>query len=128
MFTIKFLASKNKRDYETKKTISNIANYLKNKLNRRIKILSDNSSIEIISGSPIKNTGDLVVELLIKKTIVINNNDLNDKNNLDSCISEIKNFCDQASKIEDVSYIPLHYRKKEESGSKENESSSKQEK
>ena len=47
---------------------------------------------------------------------------------LEKPASEIKNFCDQASKIEDVSYIPLHYRKKEESGSKENESSSKQEK
>ena len=113
MFTIKFLASKSSRTIEAKKTIKNIANYLKNNLNRRIKVLSDNSSIEIISGSPIENTGDMVVELLIKKRIVINNDDLNDKNSLDSCISEIKNFCDQASKIEDVSYIPLHFRKKD---------------
>jgi len=119
MFTIKFLASKGDRGYEVNKTIKNIANYLKNDLNRRIKFLSDNSSIEIISGSPIENTGDMVVELLIKKRIVINNDDLNDKKNLDSCISEIKNFCDQASKIEDVSYIPLHFRKKRTTSSKD---------
>ena len=126
MFTIKFLTSKSKRSYEAKKTIKNIANYLKNNLNRRIKILSDNSSIEIISGSPIENTGDMVVELLIKKRIVINNDDLNDKKNLDSCISEIKNFCDQASKIEDVSYIPLHFREKEKASSGESEHSDKE--
>ncbi len=113
MFAIKFLSLKKNRNIELKRTLKTIASFLKNDLNSRIKVLSDNSSVEIVSGSSIEETGDIVVELLIKKRIIINNDDLNDKRILDAYISNIKYFCEQASKIEEVSYIPLHLRKRE---------------
>lgn len=114
MFTVKLKGSgKNSILNKTAKTISN---FLKNNLNKNTNIISDNSSIEMIAASsaqPESGDNEFVAELLIKKTIIINNSDLKDREKLDKFLSEIKYFCEQASKIEDTKYVPLEFRKRE---------------
>jgi len=113
MFTVKLKGGdKNSILSRTAKTISN---FLKIKLNKNTSIISDNSSIEMISASAARqeeSEGQLVAELLIKKTIIINNSDLEDREKLDKFLSEIKYFCEQASKIEDTKYVPIEFRKR----------------
>lgn len=109
----------NKKDYRTnifEKTIKNITSYISNNLNfKKVKIASDSDCIEIVSGntSHENNDDNIVVELLIKKLIVINKDDLNDIKKCDNLITEVKHFCEQAKEIEDIKYIPLHYRDKD---------------
>ena len=114
MFTVKL--SSFKKNKLLKNTASTIANFIKGSLNKDINIISDKSSIEMIASSPnilAEKDSSVVAELLIKKTIVINNSDLEDREKLDKFLSEIKNFCEQASKIEDSKYIPIEFRKRE---------------
>ena len=49
-------------------------------------------------------------ELVIRKKIVINTSDLHDRSKLDKYMFEIKQFCEKASDVEDVKYIPINYR------------------
>lgn len=114
MFTVKL--SGGEKNSILSRTAKTISNFLKVKLNKDTSIISDNSSIEMIAASAAKpDTGgdELVAELLIKKTIIINNSDLEDREKLDKFLSEIKYFCEQASKIEDTRYVPLEFRKRE---------------
>jgi hypothetical protein len=114
MFAVKLKGNaKNNILVRTAKTISN---FLKINLNKDTNTIIDNSSIEMIAASssrPSPKGDHLVAELLIKKTIIINNSDLEDREKLDKFLSEIKYFCEQASKIEDVKYIPIEFRKRE---------------
>lgn len=115
MFSIKILSSKAKRGDVFNRTMSTITRFLKGDLSREVSIISDSSSIEMISNSLHNlsvntNTETIVAELLIKKTIVINNEDLKDRDKLDKYLSEIKHFCEQAVEVEDVRYLPSHYR------------------
>ena len=111
MFSLKIFNKKEKRNVEFKRTIETIFKYLNFDLNRETKVVSDNSCIEIIAGSPDDMMGDgIVTELLIKKTLFINNDDLKDRRRVDQYISEIRSFCESADKIENVAYIPIHMR------------------
>tara|TARA_X000000950_G_scaffold61762_1_gene75292 strand:- start:16313 stop:16657 length:345 start_codon:yes stop_codon:yes gene_type:complete len=114
MFTVKIRGGK--KNNILSKTAKTISNFLKIKLNKNTNIISDNSSIEMIAASssqPLEDNNQLIAELFIKKTIVINNSDLEDREKLDKFLSEIKYFCEQASKIEDAKYVPLEFRKRE---------------
>lgn len=112
MFSIKILGKKEKRNQEFNKTIKNVINYISTKLNfYDAKIISDNSCIEIISGKEIEaDNNEILVELLIRKNIVIKLDDFQDRSKLDEYISEIKHFCEQAKIIEEQKYIPINMR------------------
>ena len=119
MFAVKIFNKINDRNIEFNDTISNLIKYLSGDLNRSAKVISDNECVELISGQEIAEKKDgIVTELLIKKTLFINNNDLKDRNKLDKYISEIRSFCDNADKIEDVHCVPfsirIHKEKKDE--------------
>ena len=112
MFSVKFLKDKNTAGIEFEKTTKNIISYILDKLNfKDSNILSDNSSIEIVTGkeSLLKKDG-VTIELLIRKNIVINQDDFRNKEKLDEYITKIKHFCDQAKTIEDLKYLPIELR------------------
>ena len=98
-----------------KKTFeSNIASYVKSLFkNDKINIIDDSKTLELItSESSEKNDGNATIELTFKKTITINNLDSIDNQGLDKIVSEVKNFCDQAVKINNYVYLPLNMREK----------------
>ncbi len=114
MFVVKLKG--NEKNNILVRTARTISNFLKINLNKDTSTISDNSSIEMIAATgsqPTEDGDQLVAELLIKKTIIINNSDLEDREKLDKFLSEIKYFCEQASKIEDVKYVPIEFRKRE---------------
>ena len=51
-----------------------------------------------------------MVELIIRKNIIINTSDFSDKAEMDRYISKIKHFCDQAKEIEELKYLPINMR------------------
>jgi len=111
MFSVKIFNKKEDRTTEFRKTIDNLTSYILNKLNfEDTKIISDSSCIEIVSGKEIPDDEGVVVELLIRKRIVINNQDFNNREELDKHISEIKHFCTQAKNIEELIYLPINMR------------------
>lgn len=116
MFAVKVYNEKENRSPEFDKTIKGIISYIFNKINYdNTRVISDDSSIEVISGQETTpNSDEIVVELLIKKTIVINNKDLEDRSKLDRHLTMIRNFCDQAKNVEDVRYLPINMRQKQE--------------
>lgn len=110
MFSIKI--TKSNDNEEVGKTIKNVFNYIFNKINfANPKMISDDNSVELISGSEsVVTGGKVVVELLIRKHIVINTSEFNDKSALDRHITKIKHFCDQAKTIEELKYLPINMR------------------
>ena len=111
MFSVKIFNNKRDRGGEFNRTIGTILGHVRELLGRRAKVVSDDFCVELISGteSDEKKEG-IVTELLIKKTIFININDLNDREELDRYLTEVRNFCDQADKIEGVKYLPINFR------------------
>jgi len=98
-----------------KKTFdSNITLYVKSLFkNDKINIIDDSKTLELItSESSEKNEGNATIELTFKKRITINNLDSIDNHSLDKIVSEVKNFCDQAVKINNYVYLPLNMRDK----------------
>ena len=90
-----------------------IASYINNKIDKKVSIIDDSSSLEIVASDEIKkNVGSTKIELTFKKTIHLNDEDFEDKLSLDKIMNEIKNFCEQSILIEKFSYIPLHFREK----------------
>ena len=111
MFAIKIYNNKENRSSEFRRTVGTILNFMKSKLNRDPRVVSDNYCVEMISGEDETfNSGGIVTELLIKKTIFINNNDLDNREVLDKYLIEVKKFCEQADKIEGVEYLPINFR------------------
>nr|BDD46260.1 hypothetical protein 92 [bacterium] len=112
MLVVKVHQEKSDRADEFDKTIENISGHIRENLSLQdVKMLSDNHCVEIISGKDeIPSDDDIVAELVIRKTIVINKNAISDRESLDRFITNIKHFCDQAKEIEDSSYLPLHMR------------------
>jgi len=111
VFSLKIFNKKDNRTSEFKRTVETIFKYLNFDLNRETKVVSDNRCIEIIAGSSDSmDSGGIVTELLIKKTLFINNSDLEDRDRLDQYLSEIRSFCENADKIESVTYMPLQMR------------------
>ena len=109
MFAVKIFADKKKKNF-LEKTIKNLSNFLKKEMSREVNIIIDNASVEMVSGNLNVNNGEIITELLIKKTIVINTADLKDRQRLDEYVREVKHFCKQAVEIEDLKYLPLHFR------------------
>ena len=112
MFSMKFFNNKGTYHPEILKTVNNIINFISDKVRLNdTRIISDNSSIEVVSGKESYATGDeVIVELMIRKTIVINISDFKDKSILDEHVSKIKHFCEQAKNIEDLKYLPINMR------------------
>lgn len=110
MIAVKFFSKYQNKEF--KRTIENISEFMKNKLFlKNIKILRGDKDSEIISGmnEPFDEE-NITVELIIKKTIIINKEFLDEKNEMDKYISEIKHFCKQAKEIEDLEYEVLTIR------------------
>lgn len=112
MFSVKIINNKEKRSQDFSNTVNNVISYIFNKLYfANSKVISDSSCIEIVSGKEvISNDNEVVIELLIRKHIVINTEDFKDKEKLDEHISSIKHFCEQAKNIEDLKYLPITMR------------------
>jgi len=111
MFSVKIFNNKKRRNSIFNHSILNIISFIKESLNKNIKIISDNNCIEVFSkDDDACDNGDIVAELLIKKRVVINIDDLNDRARLDKYIVEIKHFCEKAAEIENVEYMPINFR------------------
>ncbi len=91
-------------------TISHIKDLFKKE---NINIIDDSKYLELITSDILsKDENSTNIELTFKKTITINNKDIEDKHSLDKIISEIKNFCDQAVNINNYVYLPLNMRER----------------
>jgi len=114
MFSLKITSGKdNSPESDYKKTINGILSYALDVVGfKNTRMLSDNISVEMVSGNEAadKKDGDILVELVVRKTILINKEHLSDKSSLDRHINEIKNFCDKAKSIEDLKYMPINMR------------------
>ncbi len=113
MLAIKIYNKKEQRESVFEKTIGNIISHICDRLNfSKARIASDSDCVEIVSGNTNipDNDDQIVAELLIKKTVIINKSDFNDRAELDKFLTKIKHFCEQAKEIEDVEYMPLHFR------------------
>ena len=112
MFSMKVFNNKLEKTEEFNKTISGIINYINQKLKfENTKVISDNKCIEVVAGKEISPKDDeIVIELLIRKHIIINNEDFKDREELDKHISKIRHFCEQAKSIEDLKYLPINMR------------------
>jgi hypothetical protein len=113
MLVIK-LDKKDIKDDATKKIFSkNLFSYIKDLFNQeKINIIDDSKSLELVTSNLDEKTEKTTIELVYKKTITINNEDIKDKQSLDKVISEIKNFCDQTIQINNYVYLPLNMREK----------------
>ena len=106
---------KDLQDSFVKKTFGlNILSYVKDLFkNEKLNIIDDSKSLELITSDlSQKNDGNATIELTFKKVITINNSDTIDNQGLDRIVSEVKNFCDQAVKINNYVYLPLNMREK----------------
>jgi hypothetical protein len=98
---------------ELEETIRNLISYIHNDLSsKEVRVVSDDNSVEIVSGSEIipDESQQIVAELLIRKTVVINNEDFKDRSELDRYLTSIRHFCDQAKVVEDAEYLPINMR------------------
>jgi hypothetical protein len=110
MFAVKIFSEKIKSNSILERTAKKLSDFLKKEMSREVNMVSDSNSIEMVSGNLDTNNGSIVAELMIKKTIVLDESDLRDKQKLDKFIREVKHFCEQASSIEDLKYLPINYR------------------
>lgn len=112
MFSMKFFANKMEKTEELNKTINNIVDFIKEKLRfDNTRVISDNYCVEVVAGKEVSPKDDeVVIELLIRKHIVINIKDFKDREELDRHISKVRHFCEQAKSIEDLKYLPINMR------------------
>lgn len=96
------------------RSINNIKKFLLDKVNQKIQIISDSNSTEFISGNICPDNDGIITELTYKKVIKINPEDLQDKQKLDKYINEIRYFCEQVSKIDELQYLPINFRIKDD--------------
>jgi len=87
MLAVKILLGKEKRDSEFAKQLSSVVRNMKKDLDDDLSIINDSSCIEIVSGSTNIPEGEIIVELLVKKTI-----SLNKKSFGESMVKEINSF------------------------------------
>jgi hypothetical protein len=113
MFAVKIFSKKRRKNNILERTIQNLSDFLKKEMSCDVNMVSDNNSIEMVSGNLDTNNGEIVTELMFKKTIVISVEELNDRQKLDKYVKEIKHFCTQASSIEELKYLPLNFRELE---------------
>jgi hypothetical protein len=109
------VSKKNLKEDTVNKTFGiNILSYIKNLFkNEKINIINDSKTLELIASDISEENEDkTTIELTFKKIITINNPDTIDNQGLDRIVSEVKNFCDQAVKINNYVYLPLNMREK----------------
>lgn len=112
MFAIKVHAKKSVRSENFNKTINTVKKFLTEKLIQKFKTISDDSSVEIVSGHSMDDAeGDVVIEMVIKKSFIVKSGDFEDRAALDHYLNNIKNFCEQAKAIDDFRYVPFVMRK-----------------
>jgi hypothetical protein len=99
MFSVKIFNSKDNRKIGFVRAIAKVVKFVKDNSDDEMKILSDSSSFEVVSGGSSYNEGDIVTELLIKKTIVLSKNDFEDESKVISYLQKIDNFCKKANSI-----------------------------
>ena len=99
MFSIRIFNSKESRTNDFKKVMSKVVGLVKKNSAGSMKILSDNSSLEVVSGSSTYKNGDIVTELLIKKTIVMSKEDFQNDDVVENFIKKISDFCSKANTI-----------------------------
>lgn len=99
MFSVKIFNSKDNRTSGFTKAIAKVVRFVKDNSKEEMKILSDSTSFEVVSGGSSYNEGDIVTELLIKKTIVLSKNDFEDESKVRGYLQKIDNFCKKANSI-----------------------------
>ena len=99
MFSIRIFNSKESRTSDFKKVMSKVVGLVKKNSADSMKILSDNSSLEVVSGSSTYKDGDIITELLIKKTIVMSKEDFQNNDLVENFIKKISDFCSKANTI-----------------------------
>lgn len=99
MFSVKIFNSKDNRTSGFAQAISKVVKFVKENSREEMKILSDSTSFEVVSGGSSYNEGDIVTELLIKKTIVLSKNDFENESKVRSYLQKIDNFCKKANSI-----------------------------
>lgn len=104
MFSVKFYLSKKSGIAE--KTINNFIKYVKSTFLEKSKIVKNGDTTEISTGK-VAILDCPHIELVVKKVIPIDEDILNDRAKLDKVICELKDFCDNANKIEGFSYEHL---------------------
>lgn len=117
MIAVKF-SKKNNNNQKIYEINKHIVDFFKSKTKTKLNIIDDSKSIELVSSDNI-NGDDSKIELTYKKTIAINNLDLLERENIDKLICEIKDFCEQAVKIDQFIYTPLLLREKKEKNGKQ---------
>ena len=110
MFAVKIFSKKRRKNNILERTIQNLSDFLKKEMSCDVNMVSDNNSIEMVSGNLDTNNGEIITELMFKKTIAFDANDLDDKQKLDKYVREIKHFCKQVASIEDLEYLPINFR------------------
>ena len=111
MFSVKFNVNNNFKNAE--KTINNFIKYIKKSFIKEFKVIKDSDTVEISSGKISQQDG-FNIELVVKKVIPINEDVFRDREELDKVITEIKNFCDSAEKIENFKYKKILHRMRHE--------------
>lgn len=103
MFAVKLILNKAERTERVANTIRTIKKSIKDKLNSSIKFVSDNDSVEIISGAE-KEFGDdtIITELTFRKVIAIKKSDFKSDKELDEFIEKIKGVCEKINEIEEI--------------------------
>lgn len=108
MFVININNKVDSEEFEA--MVNNITKYaLDASLVQDLKIIRDNSSVEIISGKEPVSSDDseIIIEMTIRKRVIINNSDFRDKAKLDRHLFNVREFCKEIANIEDKKYIPI---------------------
>lgn len=104
MFSMKLLLdSYNNSEVVTANVVANkLISYISDKFNwQDSKTTSSNYCVELVSGREVNNDpNNVVVELVIRKHIVINKDSFRDETELSEYLEEIFDFCNQAKVIE----------------------------
>lgn len=108
---------------ESVKTGNNIANFIKENLNKNSLIIKDSNAINIVSGNVNTNKNDLVAEINFSCEFSISQDEMLDRDKLDKFIFYIKSCLDNLSTIEDNKYLPLQYRKEKKNNDRSDKSS-----
>ena len=113
MLVIKIVNNKIKENTILKKMILKLSDLLKKDGESELSLIRDRTSVEMVSGnlsSSSNDDNDIIVELTIKKAIILKEDDLLDKQRLDKLVKEIAHFCEQSAEIKELKYLPINYR------------------
>jgi len=119
MITVKLFQPKKNRTKIIYDMNDSIANFINNKIDKKVSMIDDFSSLEVVASDDTKNSNSSTkIELMFKKTISLKDEDFSDKLSLDMIMTEVKNFCEQSLMIEKFSYKPIHLREREKNANK----------